>query len=177
MAELSVEQIEAIKQWRLMRVKHRFIKFCIASFICSALYTIVSQWVFFSIKVTESIDGKLFIVLVDQKPRKGELVMFKAKQSLIKVVGMSQWTKFICGVEGDLISRRDRNIFINNIKVGEALVRSPLYLKDMEIVDEGVIPKGFVYVCGTHQRSFDSRYKLVGLVDEKTFIGRAIRLY
>ena len=108
---------------------------------------------------------------------KGELVMFKAKKTLVDVIGMGQWTKFVCGVEGDVISHKERAVFINNVKVGDAIVKSKLFKKDMEIIDDGVIPKGFVFVCGTHQKSFDSKYKLVGLVDEKTFVGRAIRLF
>ncbi|HMU87969.1 MAG TPA: signal peptidase I [Agitococcus sp.] len=177
MTELSVEQMEAVKQWRLMRVKNRLIKLCIASFICSTLYIIISQWVFLGINISKSIDGNFFVVMVGEKPKKGELVTFKAKKSLVDVIGIESWTKFICGVEGDVITHKDRSLFVNNLKVGEAAFKSRLYSKDLEMIDDGVIPKGFVFVCGTHKKSFDSRYKLVGLVDEKTFIGRAIRLY
>ena len=177
MTALNEEQIEAIKKWRLMRFRQRLAKLIMVSFVLATMYIAISQWVFLSIKVTESIDGKLFLVIVDQAPKKGELVMFKAKKTLVDVVGMGQWTKFVCGVEGDVISHKERAVFINNVKVGDAIVKSKLFKKDMEIIDDGVIPKGFVFVCGTHLKSFDSKYKLVGLVDEKTFIGRAIRLF
>ena len=160
-----------------MRFRQRLAKLITVSFVLATMYIAISQWVFLSIKVTESIDGKLFLVIVDQAPKKGELVMFKAKKTLVDVIGMGQWTKFVCGVEGDVISHKERAVFINNVKVGDAVVRSKLFKKDMEIIDDGVIPKGFFFVCGTHLKSFDSKYKLVGLVDEKTFVGRAIRLF
>ncbi|MBP9708978.1 MAG: signal peptidase I [Oligoflexales bacterium] len=177
MTALNEEQIEAIKKWRLKQFRGRLGRLVTVSFLLASIYMAISQWAFLSIKVTESIDGKLFLVLVDQPPKKGDLVMFKAKKSLVDVIGMGQWTKFVCGVEGDVISHRERTTFINNVKVGEAVTRSKLFKKDMEMTDDGVIPKGFVFVCGTHKKSFDSKYKLVGLVDEKTFIGRAIRLF
>ena len=81
MTALNEEQIEAIKKWRLMRFRQRLAKLIMVSFVLATMYIAISQWVFLSIKVTESIDGKLFLVIVDQAPKKGELVMFKAKKT------------------------------------------------------------------------------------------------
>lgn len=174
---ITAEQLLAIEKWRLLRFRRRLAKLVTVLFFVAISYMAISQWAFLSIKISESIDGKLFVVLVNKAPQKGDLVMFKAKKSLVDVIGVEQWTKSVCGVEGDVISHRGRSIFINNVKVGEAITRSKLYKKDMEMIEDGVIPKGFVFVCGTHQKSFDSKYKLVGLVDENTFVGRAIRLF
>ena len=116
MTALNEEQIEAIKKWRLMRFRQRLAKLIMVSFVLATMYIAISQ-VFLSIKVTESIDGKLFLIIVEQAPKKGELVMFKAKKTLVDVIGMGQWTKFVCGVEGDVISHKERAVFINKVKV------------------------------------------------------------
>ena len=177
MTALSEGRIQEIKEWRLRRFRFRLRRFLKIMFLTVSCYMIISNWFFLAFNVSESIQGTIFLVLVEQKTKKGELVTFKAKKSLVDAIGMEEWTKFVCGVEGDVISHRERETFINNVKVGEAIVRSKLFKKNMEMTNDGVISKGFVFVCGTHKKSFDSKYKLVGLVDEKTFIGRAIRLF
>jgi hypothetical protein len=70
MTALNEEQIEAIKKWRLMRFRKRLAKLITVSFVLATMYIAISQWVFLSIKVTESIDGKLFLVIVDQAAKK-----------------------------------------------------------------------------------------------------------
>jgi hypothetical protein len=87
MTALNEEQIEAIKKWRLKQFRGRLGRLVTVSFLLASIYMAISQWAFLSIKVTESIDGKLFLVLVDQPPKKGDLVMFKAKKSLVDVIG------------------------------------------------------------------------------------------
>lgn len=174
---LTDEQQQAIKAWRLSKFRVQQGRLVTILFVLASIYMAISQFAFLAVKVTNSIDGKLFVIWVGEQPKKYDLVMFKAKKKLVDVVGMEQWTKSVCGVAGDVVTHKGRTVFVNDKKVGEAIIRSKLYSKDMELIDDMVIPKGYVFVCGTHEKSFDSRYKLVGLVDEKTFIGRATRLF
>jgi conjugal transfer pilin signal peptidase TrbI len=41
----------------------------------------------------------------------------------------------------------------------------------------GPLPKGYVFVASPHERSFDSRYEEMGLLNLKDLKGRAIPLF
>lgn len=174
---LTDEQQKAIKSWRLSKFRVQQGRLVTILFVLASLYMAISQFAFLAVKVTNSIEGKLFVIWVGEQPQKNDLVMFKPKQHLVEKIGLAQWTKGVCGVAGDVVTHKGRTVFVNGKKIGEAIAYSKLYNKNMELIDDMVIPKGYVFVCGTHEYSFDSRYKLVGLVDEKTFIGRATRLF
>ncbi len=174
---LTQEQQQAIKAWRLTKFRTQQGRLATVLFLLASIYMAISQFAFLAVKVTNSIEGKLFVIWVGEQPKRYDLVMFKPKQHLIEAVGLAQWTKGVCGVAGDVVTHQNRTVFVNGKKVGDAISYSKLYQSNMELIDDMVIPEGFVFVCGTHVQSFDSRYKLVGLVDEKTFIGRATRLF
>jgi conjugal transfer pilin signal peptidase TrbI len=44
-------------------------------------------------------------------------------------------------------------------------------------IEPGLIPSGFVFVAGTHPRSFDSRYQEVGLIAIERLEGLVIPLW
>ena len=71
--------------------------------------------------------------------------------------------KIIRGVPGDRVTVQGREVFINGESVGVAASYGPKRVP-LDPIDAGVIPAGFFYVQGTSRDSFDSRYKLSGLV-------------
>ena len=47
----------------------------------------------------------------------------------------------------------------------------------LEIVEPGLIPPNRFYVQGTHEMSFDSRYRVNGLVRSDQIIGKATVIF
>jgi signal peptidase I len=72
--------------------------------------------------------------------------------------------KQIMGTEGDVIEIKDRKIYIDGRYLGNIRDKSPI--KDIALlpIEEGIIPKDYVYLGGDSAMSFDSRYKIFGLV-------------
>lgn len=79
--------------------------------------------------------------------------------------------KIVSGVAGDVISVRDRAVFVNGEAVGFAKTHA-FDGRRLEPIAEGVIPPGWLYVRGTDANSFDSRYRSAGLVRIEQIIGR-----
>lgn len=175
--EISLEDRQAITQWRLGELRKRLLKLLCGSALAVAIYAYVSQFAFVAVKMTESIEGMVFVVRVGEPVQKNSLAMFEASPALFKLVGCRRWTKFVAGVPGDVISHKGREVFINGKSVGVALERSTRFKGVIPMTVEGVIPEHFYYVSGTYERSFDSRYQEVGLINEKAFVGRAYRVF
>lgn len=95
--------------------------------------------------------------------------------------------KRVVGREGDIVRHVHQGksfsdpgvpeIWVGETKVGiplkETLAGTPL----TPLVFKGVIPAGYLFVAGSHERSFDSRYEEVGLIHERHIIGKAIPLF
>lgn len=84
--------------------------------------------------------------------------------------------KIIRGVPGDRISVRGREVFVNGESVGMAMRYAPRRVT-LDPIDPVVIPAGQFYVQGTSADSFDSRYKLSGLVRSDQIIASVYPLF
>jgi conjugal transfer pilin signal peptidase TrbI len=84
--------------------------------------------------------------------------------------------KIIRGVAGDRITVRDRHVYVNDIDMGYAKTHSFDRLP-LEPLVEMVIPPGHYYMQGTSPDSFDSRYRLSGLVRTEQIIGKVKPLF
>lgn len=71
--------------------------------------------------------------------------------------------KRIAGVPGDHVTVVDRRVFINGVDVGWAKPQTFDH-RSLQPISPMVIPPGHYYVQGTGADSFDSRYRLSGLV-------------
>ena len=74
--------------------------------------------------------------------------------------------KRIAGIPGDAVTVRDREVFVNGVRVGRAKTQT-FDRRPLEPIDSTVIPPGFLYVQGTSPDSFDSRYRSSGLVRQQ----------
>ena len=74
--------------------------------------------------------------------------------------------KRIAGLPGDAVTVRDREVFVNGVRVGRAKTQT-FDRRPLEPIDSTVIPPGFLYVQGTSPDSFDSRYRSSGLVRQQ----------
>lgn len=107
--------------------------------------------------VSESLPFSYYFGYKVTEPARGMYVTFEHPKSKILIA------KRIAGVPEDFIAIRDSRVFINNIHYGYIQNRSPSGMS-LSPIQEGEIPKGYVYVAGSHPSSFDSRYAEFGLV-------------
>jgi len=84
--------------------------------------------------------------------------------------------KIVRGVPGDVVSVRDRDVFVNGKFVGMAEQYGPKRLV-LDPIEPGVIPPGRFFVQGTGRGSFDSRYKLSGLVRSDQILAGVVPLF
>ena len=80
--------------------------------------------------------------------------------------------KTIAGVEGDLIEVKQNLLFING-NVYSRVLKRRTNGEPLTPIDSGVIPKNKYFSYTTHSRSFDSRYKQIGLIDKDVIKGKA----
>lgn len=172
--ELTQEEIERIKiipflEWMRGR-KGRLWKW-------GTLYVILLVILVTQVKLvyltSESIPYKYCVQFYNLKPEKGDLCVFDyyPKGKTRKESNETRFTfiKYIAGVAGDYVKREGNKIYVNGKLIGEAKGESELHP-----IDSIVIPKGYVFVKGTHKDSLDSRYKEFGLVKEEAIKGKAI---
>lgn len=175
MASLATNE-QLILSWRKRQFKARLLKLIAvtaAGFICAwAIAPIVSlNW-----NHTESLPGKVYAVVHDQKPNKGEMAAFYPPEN--PYYPKEMWfTKIIVGVPGDVITHQGRDVLINGNLVGEAKATDSGNRRPLDMVNAGIIPAGYYFVWTPHARSYDSRYADIGLIHEKRIIGRAYRLF
>jgi hypothetical protein len=110
---------------------------------------------------SRSIPYKWCIHLLNVKPKKGDLCVFKRDGKTT--------VKYLVGVSKNKIKNVNDIIYIDANIIGHAK-RS----KHLTPTSTYFIPEGYVFVAGTHEDSFDSRYEEFGLVDLKNIQGTAV---
>ena len=114
------------------------------------------------------------VVWLDPTPTfaRGDLIVYRFDGTeLMHLKKGQRFFKRIVGVAGDRVSVEDRRVLINGADVGIA----KQYTLDgyhLETLAPGVIPTGYFYVQGTHEMSFDSRYRASGLVHVSQIVGK-----
>lgn len=82
--------------------------------------------------------------------------------------------KQVVGAEGDVVSVRGREVFINGQLVGRAKLKAKVDDRALyPLTEVGVIPKGKYYFKAPHEDSYDSRYSEIGLIDKSDIRGKA----
>ena len=103
---------------------------------------------------------------------RGDLIVYRFDgQELMYLKKGQRFFKRIGGMPGDRVSVENRRVLINGADVGIAK-QYTLEGHRLEPLEPGVIPAGYYYVQGTHEMSFDSRYRASGLVNVSQIIGK-----
>lgn len=93
------------------------------------------------------------------KPHKGDYVRVPVQQPLIDEGRKTHLTKQIVCVAGDVLTFDGNAHFCNGVEIDTINVRRMMDGTPLPIFNwNGPIPKGKVYLHGSHPRSFDSRY-------------------
>ncbi len=163
-----------IQQWRLHRFRVRLLRLLVVFVLFLAALGALYPFYQFTWKATNSIEGHLFLLDKTSRPVKGELAGFWAP--INPLYPKEMWfTKYIVGQEGDVVTHKGREVFINGKSYGIALDRASNG-RPLPMSAEGVIPRGYYFMWTPHPRSFDSRYSFVGLVKDEQIRGRSFRL-
>lgn len=126
---------------------------------------------------TPSLPYHLVYIEKEVAVERGDLVVFRFEGGEFASHFKGQrFFKRIAGVAGDEITLHGRNLFINGVAVGFARART-LDGTTLEAIAPGVIPADRFYVQGTHEMSFDSRYRVNGLVRRDQIIGKATVIF
>ena len=108
---------------------------------------------------------------------RGDLVVFRFEGGEIANHFKGQrFFKRIAGVAGDEITLQGRNIFINGAP-SASRAAGRWTARRLKPSTPGVIPADRFYVQGTHEMSFDSRYRVNGLVRRDQIIGKATVIF
>lgn len=107
---------------------------------------------------SDSIPYKICLQVYNLKPKKDSLCAFNFKGRT--------FVKYLVGTAGDEVKYVGKVIYVGLTRVGEAKTTDLL-----SPTSEGKIPEGYVFVAGTHEDSFDSRYKEFGLIASDAITG------
>lgn len=138
---------------------------------CNGIYGYRLAW-----NITDSVKGWVFLIdTTDKRIVKGELIAVHAPNTPFYDHDPS-FIKYVYGVQGDLVQFDPQgNFSINGELKGRAKPYSSSGVK-LEHSSGGIIGNGQFFLGTPHKDSFDSRYKIIGNLNEKAIIGRPIRL-
>ena len=108
---------------------------------------------------------------------RGDLIVYRFDgDELMQLKKGQRFFKRIAAVPGDRVSVEERRVLVNGADVGIAK-RYTLDGHRLEPLAPGVIPPGYFYAQGTHEMSFDSRYRESGLVHVNQIVGKVHVLF
>lgn len=161
-------------------LKSTLIKGLCCFLLVLGLISLISSQVSIVYSGSNSLPYHLFLNLKHLSPIKGNYTCFHSPwyggQVIKKVVGM-EGDILTYDMQGNLwLATFDRNASKGaRLKIGKQQ-ESAKDGRKLTPIKAGFIPKGKVFVLGEHERSFDSRYKELGLIAEKELKGRLIAL-
>lgn len=126
----------------------------------------------FGFNETESLPFWAFSVDKDIKtPKRGDYFQFYCPPNPYYPAN-SLFVKHVLGVPGDVVTIKGREFFINGHSVGVAKTHSQS--GQVAVMSQGgVIPEGHYFMSAPNKDSLDSRYAVIGLIDQKRLIGKA----
>ena len=129
----------------------------------------------FGINSSASLPQHVFLIHKGEAPQRGQYVAFRWQGGGLHPAGTT-FVKILAGVPGDVVTRNERDFFVNGEFVGTAKTHSRSGAA-LEPAAAGVIPPGHYFVRAPHPDSLDSRYRLPGLIAQDQIIGRAYALF
>lgn len=124
---------------------------------------------------TPSLPNTFFLVHVNEPVKKGDYIAFRWNGGYPYKKGQV-FVKIVAGVEGDVVTLKDREFSIGGTVVGVAKTHG-LRGQELEASPAGKIGPNQYYVQAPHKDSLDSRYSMLGLVNQRDVIGRAYAIF
>lgn len=127
------------------------------------------------LNISSSLPQPVFLIHKGELPRRGEYVAFRWRGGAPYAAG-SIFVKVLAGLPGDIVSRAERDFFVNGTPAGHAKTVSREGLA-LELGPTGTLPEGRYYVLAPNPDSLDSRYQLMGWISQSQIVGRAYALF
>ena len=89
--------------------------------------------------------------------------------------GLSAFAKQVIAVEGDRVTIKDGRLWINQNYVADLTLLERLHAKKNTFDKDEVVPKNQLFVMGTEDRSYDSRYW--GYVDRQAVVAKIVPIF
>ncbi|WP_347990200.1 S26 family signal peptidase [Methylomonas sp. AM2-LC] len=128
---------------------------------------------------TPSLPYTLFLVRYGENVKTGQVIAFNWHGGKQYPDGI-MFAKRLVASQGEVVVRHGRDFSIGDLTlVGKehGIYTRDLYPNNQLQEGSNVIPIGKYFVAGDHEYSLDSRYSLLGLVDEKDVVGRAYPIW
>ncbi|MBB3122171.1 conjugative transfer signal peptidase TraF [Pseudoduganella violacea] len=118
--------------------------------------------------VTPSLPYTVAIVQYGAGPvRRGDYVIYACRGPAARLfpgLAGQPFFKRVGGVPGDQVQVVGRRVFVNGADAGQAKRYTAASRLPLEPIADAVIPPRYFYMQGTSPDSFDSRYRITGLV-------------
>lgn len=153
------------------------IYWCVCGGFCglAILFATSTFYFTYTVNVTASLPGTLYVVQKDAAIHRGDLVAFRWHGGGGYPAGLV-FIKQATGVAGDVVTRDGTTFQVNGVDIGMAKATSR---KGMTLVpaQPGVIAPGQVFVTTPSPDSLDSRYRLTGNIAQQRILGRAYAIF
>jgi conjugal transfer pilin signal peptidase TrbI len=145
-----------------------------------ALWVVLGRYFIVSINLSDSLPGRLYLIQKGVSPGLNDFAAFQYKGGGPYASG-TRFLKLVKGVPGSQVTsvRNDvgfSDFYVDGAFVGRAKLRSRSG-STLEPGPIGEIPPRHYYMSAPNSDSLDSRYALVGWIDESSVIGRAIEIF
>ena len=143
---------------------------------CLIITTLVcNQYFGFAVNITNSLPYKVFITYQKTNPSVGNYISFTAPLESGFPEGTIITKKILAG-PGDVVTKKDRDFYINDKWISTAKLHS----REGEVLvlgSEGRLQKGQYYVGAPHIDSFDSRYQKMGWINSEQIVAVAYPIF
>ncbi len=158
-----------------MNVKRLYGSVCLGILTMGVCAWAVTPWFTFTINLTQSLPGTLYLIHRGGAFKKGNLIAYRWHGGATYPAGV-MFIKRVVGMPGESVRRAGATFWVNDQRIGEAKPQSRAGIP-LAPAPAGVIPAGEYFVATPHPDSLDSRYALAGNVKRSEIIGRAYAVF
>jgi conjugal transfer pilin signal peptidase TrbI len=158
-----------------MTAKRLYWTACLGLLTISVCAWAVTPWFTFTVNLTQSLPGALYLIHRGGAFKKGDLIAYRWQGGATYPAGV-MFIKRVFGMPGDIVRRTGATFWVNNQRIGKAKPQSKAGVP-LAPAPAGVIPAGEYFVATPHPDSLDSRYVLAGNVKRSEIIGRAYAIF
>lgn len=158
-----------------MNTKKIYLGLCGTVFGVAAGLWALTPFFDYTINLTHSLPGTLYVVHKGGEFKKGDLVAFRWHGGATYPSGTT-FIKRAIGVPGDVVKRNGSAFWVDNHYIGLAKPKS-LAGVPLSPASGGVIPSGEYFMATPSPDSLDSRYSLSGNIKQSEVIGKAYAIF
>ncbi len=152
-----------------------YLGLCGSVFLLALLMLASTPWLSYTINLTHSLPGHVFVVSKNASFSRGDLVAFRWHGGFGYPMN-AIFIKKVAGLPGDQIKVVRNTVWVAGQQIGVARVTNSRGLK-LHPIASGTLANQRYFVMAPHPDSLDSRYAEVGTVHQSAILGRAYALF